>query len=561
MRMFNALSRLFGPKTAVPVREVPTLAGPVRHAADPYLVLGNPIRDLNPVYAASLFEQAMRGEFTRIQWVMYHAEQADADLFALRDRRASSVLEMEWRCKEVTGDDVDEALAKEQSAALKAHYEGIKNIYEAIEHLQSAIFRGYAHLAIGKDRLEPLDQWWWLRDGLYGDWYFNPDGRLTSPRLLREVEPIQESDWIIREEHHSLRTLAVTKFLRSTYSQRWWNDFCERVSRQSTIVIGPESMPESDRSVFESAAREISKGGSGYLPNTSQVLFSDNQRGPIPFEAHMRFLSEKIVLAGTGGKLTMLAEATGIGPGATPAHQEAFDSLARRDARVISELFQESIDARVLEELFPGKPVLAYFELAANEEPDVGEVIDQLVKLSSVDLRRFDIDDISERTGFNLQEPEPMPVPPGLDKGEDPEDGDPVPNRAPAVARAIGVPENWLAPVADLLTQIEAKLKDQSISDDDLLAFLDAAAVRIPELFADMDTDSLAEVLEAGMADQVVDGVRQGLKRRAHGGTVPNRVERRLDGWFIAGGHDEGPFKTQKDALGRLSELGKNPEG
>ena len=63
------------------------------------------------------------------------------------------------------------------------------------------------------------------------------------------------------------------------------------------------------------------------------------------------------------------------------------------------------------------------------------------------------------------------------------------------------------------MAELENKATDQTLSEKDLLNFLDAALARVPELFRDMDVEELAKVLEAGMGQAVVDAVRQGVKQ------------------------------------------------
>jgi len=45
------------------------------------------------------------------------------------------------------------------------------------------------------------------------------------------------------------------------------------------------------------------------------------------------------------------------------------------------------------------------------------------------------------------------------------------------------------------------------------LDFLEEGIKRVPELFAKMEVDDLAKVLEAGMGEAVMDEVRRGLRK------------------------------------------------
>jgi phage gp29-like protein len=80
------------------------------------------------------------------------------------------------------------------------------------------------------------------------------------------------------------------------------------------------------------------------------------------------------------------------------------------------------------------------------------------------------------------------------------------------MADELGVPASWLNPVRDFLEELQSKANDARLSDEDLLDFLDQAVKRVPELFADMDVDAIAKVLEAGMGTAVMGEVRRSLR-------------------------------------------------
>jgi phage gp29-like protein len=98
--------------------------------------------------------------------------------------------------------------------------------------------------------------------------------------------------------------------------------------------------------------------------------------------------------------LTMLAE-SGSGTLAGGAHSETFQAIARARAQKISALFQRRIDKPLLAKRFPGKPALAYFDLAAEESQDVGKIIDQVKGLEEAGYE-LDPEDVAERTGYRI---------------------------------------------------------------------------------------------------------------------------------------------------------------
>ena len=158
----------------------------------------------------------------------------------------------------------------------------------------------------------------------------------------------------------------------------------------------------------------MANGVSGALPAGSDVKFpGDGVRIGAPFKEFCGANDADVVLAGTGGLLTMLAQPTGIGDGASEQHGDAFDDIAQADAMKISETLQRDFDKQELAARFPGQPVLAYFEVAAPDGEDVASFVARVATLASVGLQVSD-EQVSEKTGLKLTWAEtPTPSPGG----------------------------------------------------------------------------------------------------------------------------------------------------
>ena len=175
-------------------------------------------------------------------------------------------------------------------------------------------------------------------------------------------------------------------------------------------------VPEDKVEAYQTAAEKSARGGSGYLPNGSSAQCADSPRAGAPFGDRLRYLNEMLVIAGTGGMLTMLAE-SGSGTLAGNAHADAFATLARMDAADISECFQRQFDRRALEAaglLAPGERAKAWFTLDFKSEPDVGETVQQIQGLSSAGYE-VDPAQVAELTGYRVtrKETPAQPVPGG----------------------------------------------------------------------------------------------------------------------------------------------------
>jgi phage gp29-like protein len=387
------------------------------HLANPADVLGNPLRNLTPANAATLLQDAMRGQWTRAQWLMYYVEQWDADVWTLVERRCAGLRQLDWTIRIDAQAERQglAALAEEQRQLLHECYASIGNMREAVEFLALAKFRGYSHLAIANGRLEPVDQWWWVRDGMYGPWYYNPEAKLTTAAALGE--PVSPGDFVIREEPRSLIWLSVLKFLRASHNAKWWDRFCEISSRQGTVIIGPPDLTDEQAAQFESRAIAIARGSSGVLENGSRVErpSADGVQGggKTAWESRLRYLKEDLILAGTGGLLTALSQATGIGGSQGKEQGDVWRTLLRADAQSISEVLQQQFDTPRLHDVFPNQPILAWFELDTSETPSADRVLEHAVTARQAGFL-VSQQQLSERTGYELAPaPELLPPPTG----------------------------------------------------------------------------------------------------------------------------------------------------
>lgn len=381
----------------------------------------NPLRGLTMRSAIGMLEQADNGLFPDLQWCYEKIEGMDPDLLALIERRSSAMVELDFNIKTVSpekaGSKWNESLADDQAQVLRDAYERIQNLYEALDSLALASFRGYSFLQIvgepktdwieqGQITLDSIDQWHWCRDGYKGDWYFNPESRMTTAKSLSElnrlaVGGIDPNQIILREVRRPINKIALIKYIRSNLSQKDWDGYIEIYGIPGCFIILPPNIPDDKIQEQADRAEEMAEGGSGALLNGSDVKFANEARGSQPFQQHLAWLQQQLVLAGTGGLLTMLSMPQGIGSGSTDAHADAFKAIARAEARKISECLQKQFDRQILNHYFPGESILAYFDLAANESVDPGTILDHAVKAKQAG---FDMaaDEASEKTGYTF---------------------------------------------------------------------------------------------------------------------------------------------------------------
>jgi len=361
----------------------------------------NPLRSLTIARAVMLLEAGERGAYAELQWTYRYIEMQDATLGALIERRTSAIQELDWnikiRAKIPAG---KQQVAKRQAAALQDAYDKIGNLSEAFEAMALATFRGFSRLEKIRDadgnlvKLSPVDQWFWCRRGLYGAWQYNRNSAIGAI----DGEEIDESRFVSREVSRPVNRVALIAAVRKGASQKDWDGFIETFGIPAVFVIMPENLPEGKEEEYLSTAEQVTSDARGVLPAGADIKTVDNgARGVNPFKDHLQYQDEQVVLRGTGGKLTMLAE-SGSGTLAGGAHSDTFAAIARAEAKEISEILQQCIDAEIIEAVTPGERAFAYFELA-NEETDPAQLVKDITSMEAAGLET-DVGWIEEKTGY-----------------------------------------------------------------------------------------------------------------------------------------------------------------
>ena len=364
----------------------------------------NPLRGMNLSKLLSLLDAGERGQYADLQWFYHYMERSDAMVFSVMQRRRAALLACDWDIKQVSGEAaaIDQVLADEQVAFLREAYDRIENLRDAVAFLFSGFFRGYAHMEKHYaesgmiQRLEPVEQWFWVRDGMYGPWEYNQNAVSGRNRGL-SIDP---GDFVILDTVALNRLLSVL-YLGRTLTLKDWDSFLEVYGIPSVFLVGPPNTPEAKEEEYQRIAEQLISDGRGYLPYGSDIKYVNGGGNRPPFRERIEYLDRQITLVATGGLLTMLTQ-SGSGTLAGEAHSETFMQIARGDALTVSEVFQKHLDTPLLAEFFPGQPILAYFEFAPPAGNEVSRVIEDAVNLSKAGVR-MDVEELSEKTGYTLE--------------------------------------------------------------------------------------------------------------------------------------------------------------
>jgi len=354
-------------------------------AANLWRDMHNPLRGLTMTHAVTYLEEGERGAYADLQWLFRYIEKRDATLRGGKSSLLSAVAEMDWDIKQVDEARLPPGYTKAQADAqaitLRTAYDAVSNLTDALEFLGLAEFRGYSHLekiqtvnAVNEVRvteLRPVEQWYWCRNGLNGDWQYNAGAR---PGRVQGT-PIDRSQFIVREIDDPINEIALIAFVRKSLGRKDEDGFIESFGIPSIFAIMPQNMPQGREAEYQALADQVISDSRGSLPYGADIKTVDaGARGVAPFRAYQEALDKEIIMAITSGALTMLAE-SGSGTLAGSAHSETFMRVARALARRITTVMQRQFDLDILAAAHPGQPPLAYFEILTNEETDVGEVV------------------------------------------------------------------------------------------------------------------------------------------------------------------------------------------
>jgi len=369
----------------------------------------NPLRGLSMPRAVSLMEAAQRGQMADLQW-LYAAETGieatDPDLMAIIERTTAGIATLDWQVIEADDRAVgfDKALAEDQAAFLRESYSQCDNFEDAIEHLVMGRFRGFAHLQpwLSPDwsieHLEPLPQWNMVRNGTRDEWAWNPRAQQSVYSALQDK--LTPDDYIVLNNKRPVNRIALIKYVRATTAEKDWDAYVEIYGIPGVFIIQPQSVPAGKEEEYADMAEKAAAAASGTLPFGSQVETLSEARSVQPFQTRLEWLQKQLVLAGTGGLLTMLTE-SGSGTLAGGAHSSTWDLIIRRMADIVTRPLNRQYEKRALNARFPSRPHLAKIVLRAEQEKNATASVENISKLSAAGYQ-VDTEQVERETGYKV---------------------------------------------------------------------------------------------------------------------------------------------------------------
>ena len=378
----------------------------LRAAYNAWLERTNPLAGLSVSRARSLYDAARAYGSPRLQYTYDEIELTDPVLLTCTERRASAIAGMGWKFRARAASDA--TLAQEQRDALQTFANDIANLTEALEHLDLAFFRGFAHVQPIWDgekvqHITLLKSWNFLRDP-DGTWYWNPECRET-PRGLAAIGPDARLVTVTRRRAIDYPALSI--HIRHALGERDWGRFVERYGIPPADITMAPNATEADRPKYENTADAAKDGRNIVLPNGASVTRAGDTRGVNPFLDFCEYQAKQILILATGGTLATLAEGD-TGTLAGNAQENVWKQIVARDGGVISDALNRALFRPFLAMAFPNRPPCVDFELGADKTPSAEEVFDLAAKARNAGYIIAQ-DELEEASGYTLEKDAQQP--------------------------------------------------------------------------------------------------------------------------------------------------------
>ena len=375
----------------------------------------NPLRGVDEWRLGQIFDDARDGIYADLAWLYNEIEGVEPALLACCDMRESAASECGWLVKTADAKRVrgfDQSLAEDQRDALLAAFGAVDDdLAELAGHLTGAFFRGAAHArplwnADGSlAGFQHLDLWNFALDKMTGLWYWNAD----ASRDERSFQVIPPGELVTLCATRHVDHAALPIFIRAALGAKRYGVWLDRFGIPPVGIIMPPTAEKGDQAAYMDLARKFARGGSGILPNASQVVYGTEARSVCPFTDFIRFQQQQIYTVGIGRVQSGETDAANLGGNAAGVVENGFQRLVRRDARRIARAVNDAVTTKILARRFPGRPVLAQFAWDTETKRTSREVLEDAAVARNAGLQ-IDLDQLQELTGYTLSKAPETPV-------------------------------------------------------------------------------------------------------------------------------------------------------
>ena len=440
-----------------------------------------------------------------------------------------------------------EILKKDDSPEANAHEEALRDFYDnltCVNAIDENEMGGVAMLL--RTMMDSVGKYyavheivWQPGETLTAEFRFTPlwffENRTGRLRFLQvplgggEGDVMEPGGWLVTRGEGLMETCSILYALSSMPTKDWLA-YSEKfgtpgVLGQTTAAKGStagQAMAAAVKAMGQDFGAVI-YGSDGAIKEPISLIEA-GRAGDLPFEPLIERCERAMAALWRGNDLsTMSADKKGAS-----VQDGESNLILRDDAMLLSETLHIQVDRWVIWQLFGVDRPLAYAQIVVpeSENTDLDLKIDTFLlgagaqmgarerlehygrpEMASDDKPLHAVVATAERiTDAISGKQEQLPAEEKLT------------NEATGkVADALGVPAGWISPITKLLSDIQAKAEDKSVSDADYLAFLEDAQKQLPELLGEMNTQELAEVFEAALGKSLIEGVKDGIRDQKTG--------------------------------------------
>ena len=374
------------------------MATPKKTASLAWLERSNPLSGLSISEAKSIFDAARSGNTQRLHWLYQEIEAQNPVLSMCVSRRSGAAAGFNWAVTERAAKNG--ALSGEQKDAVETFLADIDNFADLFEHLDLALFRGFAHAqpiweGDAVHHIELLDSWKFLKQD--GEWFFNP----ACDGYSKNCISCQNARLVTVERRRPVDVPALAIHIRSAVGERDWGRFLERYALPKPAIIMAPNATEKDRDKYLQSGEGVENGEVTVWPNGASISdFAGGSRGVDPFSVFITHQEKTILMLSTGGTLGSMAEA-GSGTLAGNAQQDVWEQIVARDSGIIAAAVQRAMVRPFLARKFPGSPVCVDFAFDLTQKPTPKEVFETAAAARNAGYL-VDQHELEEATGFTL---------------------------------------------------------------------------------------------------------------------------------------------------------------
>lgn len=366
----------------------------------------NYLQALTADKCAELYNALRKGQLSDVMIAWDELEEFDDILSTVADKRAAGLAECEASIlpdSAMIGTNEElRALADQQQAFLVHYMSRIVNMEEAVAHLGSASFRGFAHLykhqhRNGSMQLVVFPQWYFSRPAGTG-YLLNPSA-VASSMDLYELDP---SKWICREVRRPIDLVAMFACMVKYSAEQGNASFLDVFGNPSIFFEYPPGTSDERAREYDAIVNAIISDGRGGFPAGGKITtVESNANSGQSFLDFATWANKKIVRKGLGGELTLLSE-SGSGTLAGGAHEDGLISLYKADAKSIAGVLHEQLFKPAIQEAFPGAPVLVRYKLDYPQQYDIAVETTAIATLVNAGYEPS-TEQVKERTGYDCK--------------------------------------------------------------------------------------------------------------------------------------------------------------